>query len=84
MPSSKKIAPSSSNSSSSLSSNDQDKTVFRNFKLIPAGHGSTRNTRVETNSLSSYSLPEETSRPNEAGHISGTENIKLTHDISHH
>ncbi len=68
MPFHKNIVNSSPNSSSS---NDHEKIVLRSFKVRPVGHGGTKNTLVENDSLSSYSWPEETSRQNEARRQAG-------------
>ncbi len=59
-----KVVPSSPNSSSINSSTELgeqslDGIILSSFKLKPAGTGATRNTRVENDSLSSYSWPEE-------------------------
>ncbi len=64
MPASQKVVPSSPNSSSVTSfavQGDQslDGIILSSFKLKPSGTGATRNTRVENDSLSSYSWPEE-------------------------
>ncbi len=65
MPSGRKVLPSSPNSSSISSISGQcDQNgggmILNSFKLKPGGSGPTRNTLVENDSLSSYSLPEET------------------------
>lgn len=67
-----KIAPltpiscSSASSAAEMDVEDPEVIVLHSFKLKPVGAGGPRNTLVENDSLSSYSLPEETSRPNRA------------------
>lgn len=74
MPSNKNIVNSSPNSNSS---NEEEKFVLRSFKVKPAGHGTTKNTLVENDSLSSYSWPDETSRPNGARRQSSEKILKM-------
>ncbi len=76
MHASQKIVPSSPNSSSICSSvvpgeQNMDGIVLSTFKLKPVGSVGARNTRVDNDSLSSYSWPDETNRQNGANRTSG-------------
>lgn len=80
MSANQKVVPSSPNSSSISSSarhgeQDLEGIINNSFKLKPVGTGATRNTLVENDSLSSYSWPEETSRPKGAKQQAGSTNL---------
>lgn len=85
MPIDLSVAPSSPNScntiAAEMSVDDPEVIILQNFKLKPIGTGAARHTLVENDSLSSYSLPEETSRRNGATENSGKLSFKrILHD----
>ncbi len=62
-----------------MSVNNPEELILNSFKVKPAGTRATGNTLVENDSLSSYSLPEETSRQSAAG--AGMRSGKFTFTI---
>ncbi len=75
------LSPGSSiiSSIAEMSVDNPEEMILSRFKVKPAGTRITRNTLVEIDSLSSYSLPEETSRQTAAG--AGMQSGKFTFDV---